>query len=82
MPRVNMPKTPRTPFIKIAWHFKNNAKENGWNTEKLATKSRVCTTTMYKRLRNPGNFTLNELKRICMVLQIPLEEILELAKEG
>lgn len=48
----------------------------------IAGRIKMGKTTMYSRLNNPSQLTLGELQRIAMVLEIPLGDLLEVAKSG
>lgn len=46
----------------------------GATVEDLATSARVGETTMYRRMREPDELTLGELRAIVRKLQIPVDE--------
>ena len=41
----------------------------------LADALRICPATAYSRIRNPGTFTLDELRALKKKLQIPNDEL-------
>ena len=79
MPRV---KKPTKPFRKVASVIKDYADECGIKITDVALRLGMCSATLYNKLNNPENFTLQELKRVCIVVNAPLEEVMEFAKKG
>lgn len=41
---------------------------------KLAERMRLCQRTLERRLQNPGTFSVYELRRLSIVLGMPIEE--------
>ncbi|MBQ8893402.1 MAG: hypothetical protein IJ043_03230 [Clostridia bacterium] len=81
MPRIKMPPKNKKPFRGIASAIKDYADEYGMTIPEVAKRSKMCPATLYNRLHNPENFALSELKTICLVVQAPFAEIIELAKK-
>lgn len=79
MPRV---KRPTKPFRRVASVIKDYADECGMKITDVAVRSGMCAATLYKKLNNPERFTLQELQRVCIVVNAPLAEVMELAKKG
>lgn len=49
----------------------------GVNVEDLAIAMRMSEATYYNRLKNPGNFSIDEIRKISKKLDMPTGEILQ-----
>lgn len=49
----------------------------GVNVEDLAIAMRMSEATYYNRLKNPGNFSIEEIRKISKKLDMPTGEILQ-----
>jgi predicted transcriptional regulator len=56
------------------------AVSKGIDTKTLAKKTGIPLSTLYRRLLNPGRFTLDELQAIDRVLRFSETEFLELVR--
>lgn len=51
--------------------------DHNTNARKTADKMGFGFVTLYRRLKNPGSFTLDELVAARKILNIPLDEMIE-----
>ena len=58
----------------------SKAMSKGIDTKALAKKTGIPLSTLYRRLLNPGRFTLDELQAIDRVLRFDETEFLELVR--
>ena len=79
MPKV---KRTKTPFEEVRYTIELRGKLRHMMPADIACRIKMGKTTMYSRLNNPSQLTLGELQRIAMVLEIPLGDLLEVAKSG
>mgnify|MGYP000985134599 CR=1 FL=1 len=56
--------------------IKYGMEQAGVESDELALAARVSRATYYDRLRDPGQFRLNELRGISKKLNIPLEQLI------
>lgn len=79
-----MPKVKRIklPFEEVRYTIELRGKQRHMVPAEIGKRIQMGKTTMYSRLNNPSDLTLGELKRISIVLDIPLGELLEVAKSG
>lgn len=79
-----MPKVKRIkpPFEEVRYTIELRGKLLHMMPADIAGRIKMGKTTMYARLNNPSQLTLGELQRIAAVLEIPLGDLLEVAKSG
>ncbi len=53
------------------------AELQGVAIDRLANAARISVKTMYTRRKNPGQFSVEELDRICNYLHIPITELFQ-----
>ena len=54
----------------------------GVDSQELAAALRMCRDTLFRRLKRPGELTIDELRIACRKLDIPVEEILPVIALG
>lgn len=64
------------PKTKISDIIVGRARISGFDTVRLAKKSGIALSTMYRRLKSPENFTLSELYFLDRIVHFSDEEIL------
>jgi DNA-binding phage protein len=62
-------------YMEITGKIAKYARMTGIGTQELAASALMGRTTYYNRLRDPGNFTIDELCRIGKRLHIPPDEM-------
>ena len=79
MPKV---KKIRPPFEEVRYTIELRGKLLHMLPAQIGERIGVSKQTMYNRLNQPSDLTLGELQRIAKVLEIPLADLLEVAKSG
>ncbi|MBC5786775.1 MULTISPECIES: helix-turn-helix domain-containing protein [Clostridiaceae] len=76
-----MPKLKKSPVEQrdnlIIAKINYYAELQGVAIDRLANAARISVKTMYTRRKNPGQFSVEELDRICNYLHIPITELFQ-----
>ncbi|PKM40549.1 MAG: hypothetical protein CVV04_04975 [Firmicutes bacterium HGW-Firmicutes-9] len=67
-----MKKYDRDVFFKAA--FAKQKVFKGYNNYQIATKIGMPLSTFYHKLNSPGKFTLEQMRKICHILQFSVED--------
>lgn len=76
-----MPKLKKSPVEQrdnlIIAKINYYAELQGVAIDNLAKAARISVKTMYTRRKSPGQFSIDELDRICSYLHIPITELFQ-----